>query len=979
MRSLVVAGLLSFGLLFLTGCSVHTIPSAPQTPVSTGAPPPISSIQIQGLETLTFTSGSAQLSIAATTTSGTSEAVPNSEVAWTVTGPGAISATGLFWCTGNGSLTLEAQIGSISSTATTTCVDTPLAPPWSFIDNSSEFAGPFASWLNIKSQFGAKGDGVSDDSSAFQAALAAIQKEGATLWIPAGRYIISTPLSLSNCTGFTIVGEDPSKTTIRWNGVAGATMLTADGCNAFRISRLTFDGNNSADTAERIWWTHNPGTQTTAGHYPTFDQISDQIITNVNVGIRIGFAGETTVERVHFDHNVAAGISQEDPDALNFWVRDSVFTNCGTGVTNALASGAGDGAFQVMSSVFSGSMVADMSIGNTGDFSIRHNISINSKAFFTATNSNNPANVIIQANTIAYPGTTPIQISNLGPLTLLDNTFIGMDDTVPLVAAGSEVPLTILSAGNSFTANRPFAGHLGQVISIDEAATTGSAVQLPPVPSSVYIPPAMQAPVFDVVSGSRAAQIQNVINTASSVSGLAIVHFPRGYFNIDQTLVIPAASNIVMAGDGPMISFLDPTQGSSGSILNVLSPTFELTNIYLGQTSGGATASGIQVQIPDRPENQVICDQCNIKGNLNAMLSDGMDQVDIESLSGQFGAAAPDQEGPAVEVVGGPLHAAGGAAFGRVDLFDSSSDPYNVDDGGELMIQDGFHDSGQKSIQFHLSGRGSITHQGGVIGSINSIPSMVVDGFHGDVSVIGIGASVPLQITGASNSANVLMVGSVMSSPNVAVQAVDPPASLLAVDNFNNESGIYAVFPSQGDESAGWMQHMMAQARVEYPSNRNSIGNGAGRMLLDRVLIEGLVIGLHVLPVPASSGNGYTLISRNNTVLDASSSGQCVSEVNSNGGSWQVTKAADGGFVLHSTQGFLAEPVSSAASQVQVAGSGTDVHGEWLVRSSGDGYFFFVNRADGRYLTSEGTGGCAAVFPESGNASQEWSIVSASN
>lgn len=41
-----------------------------------------------------------------------------------------------------------------------------------FVEQSADFAGPFASWLNVKTQYGAKGNGISDDTVALQAALA---------------------------------------------------------------------------------------------------------------------------------------------------------------------------------------------------------------------------------------------------------------------------------------------------------------------------------------------------------------------------------------------------------------------------------------------------------------------------------------------------------------------------------------------------------------------------------------------------------------------------------------------------------------------------------------------------------------------------------------------------------------------------------------------------------------------------------------
>ena len=90
------------------------------------------------------------------------------------------------------------------------------------------------------------------------------------------------------------------------------------------------------------------------------------------------------MERVHFDNDSVAGISETNPNSLDLWIRDSLFTNCGIGVTNAAVQG-DSGSFNVANSAFVGSKTADMSISCTGIFNARRNLSIGSQAFFTST------------------------------------------------------------------------------------------------------------------------------------------------------------------------------------------------------------------------------------------------------------------------------------------------------------------------------------------------------------------------------------------------------------------------------------------------------------------------------------------------------------------------------------------------------------------------------------------------------------------
>ncbi|NJL43127.1 MAG: hypothetical protein HC935_06865 [Pseudanabaena sp. SU_2_4] len=46
------------------------------------------------------------------------------------------------------------------------------------IVNKDEFLGPFPSWANLKTKYGAVGDGNSDDTPALQAALNDLSKTG---------------------------------------------------------------------------------------------------------------------------------------------------------------------------------------------------------------------------------------------------------------------------------------------------------------------------------------------------------------------------------------------------------------------------------------------------------------------------------------------------------------------------------------------------------------------------------------------------------------------------------------------------------------------------------------------------------------------------------------------------------------------------------------------------------------------------------
>src|SRR5258708_18331668 len=88
-----------------------------------------------------------------------------------------------------------------------------------------EFVGPFPSWANVKTNYGAAGDGVNDDTAAIQKALDALGPNNPTLYFPAGSYRITQTLTLAGQGYVNVIGQDPAVTTILWGGSSGGPML----------------------------------------------------------------------------------------------------------------------------------------------------------------------------------------------------------------------------------------------------------------------------------------------------------------------------------------------------------------------------------------------------------------------------------------------------------------------------------------------------------------------------------------------------------------------------------------------------------------------------------------------------------------------------------------------------------------------------------------------------------------------------------
>lgn len=104
--------------------------------------------------------------------------------------------------------------------------------------------------LNAR-DFGAKGDGVTDDTAALQAALdAACAAGGGELLIPAGEYLVSSTLKLER-TALTLRGEgssgytySPNTTNLVWIGDDGGTLMETRGCSGLVISGMNWIGKD---------------------------------------------------------------------------------------------------------------------------------------------------------------------------------------------------------------------------------------------------------------------------------------------------------------------------------------------------------------------------------------------------------------------------------------------------------------------------------------------------------------------------------------------------------------------------------------------------------------------------------------------------------------------------------------------------------------------------------------------------------------
>jgi hypothetical protein len=353
-------------------------------------------------------------------------------------------------------------------------------------DVDDEFVGPFASWVNVKSECGAKGDGVADDTAAIQKGLDIVNPANAkrkVLYVPAGAYRITRTLNVprtehAQTIGMGIIGEDPATTSIIWDGPQHGRMFYYCPWYA-RMMRLTLDGRGKAKDA--IF--HGMPFATALGYT---EMVFKDLQFGIEAGERDGIA-ECLVLRCKFIRCSRAGISIQNFNTLDWWVWYSVFEDCHIGVSSEYNRGGGH--FHVYESLFKNSTEADMTIMHTSYFGIRHNTSINSKAFFVAKRAGN----------------------------WTDNENYGASTSIQGNHIYDPVDATPFRIGNTFTVAGPFAVK-GRLTTQDEQVVSRATVktELPTLPVT---PPNLHRQVFEVPSGTNADAIQQAIDAAAKQSG----------------------------------------------------------------------------------------------------------------------------------------------------------------------------------------------------------------------------------------------------------------------------------------------------------------------------------------------------------------------------------------------------------------------------------------------------------------------------
>lgn len=741
----------------------------------------------------------------------------------------------------------------------------PIKAPQSAVND--EFVGPFSSWANLQRDYGAKGDGVADDTAAIQRALDDLKVDGKSkiLFLPPGTYRITQTLRMLSQIDCGVLGADPDTTKIVWDGPANEPMLFCNGVRYSRFGRLTWDGRGKAGTAVAHQW---DGETPSAS---TYNEHADSVFKDVKWGIRAGkphfMDAECAVLRCRFVRCSEAGLSIESFNALDWWVWDSTFEECKVGATND----PGAGHFHVYNSLFLRSKEADIKTGNSSYFGIRGNTSIGSKAFLLVSWAPFGSHLTVQGNTILRPtGPEVIRYGQAGALLLLDNV-IDAPQSATARPVQISIPNSLVAVGNTFS--RP--NFLGVRQSDDKTAPVrldntvnpallqATRAQKPLVgwPGTA---PSRGRQVFEVKARSDAATIQNAINLAARAGSRSVVHLAAGEYQIDRTLTIPANADLQLVGDG-FATTLKWTGEEGETVLRLAGPTRAVVRDF--QIAATNAGTGIAVEGCNTPGSRVWMQQGSVNGARSVgLFADGLDETDV-SLHNFYHSdirnRTPDNgkgEAVAVKFVGGPRSQAGASTPARVAIFGGASSnndvSYDLKNNARLQAEDIWYEGepprffnfdAQSSGTFTLNGATTASGRPGPNAAVQdpNFAALKIEGFRGTASLLGVNVGARLVVAGRSPQAS---VWAITHGDGDYVENRSPDARfVLSSSSKYIENGGGAPIPNIGVPDAPFVRKMLAQLRTSRPRPlADNVPQGATDLRLYRVTVRNADVGVHL-------------------------------------------------------------------------------------------------------------------------------------
>ncbi len=394
-------------------------------------------------------------------------------------------------------------------------------------------------WLNVKTMFGAVGNGVADDTAAIQAALNLNNNSynPRAVYLPPGTYRITSTLSLTQNTGGLIIGHGRD-TRIVWDGPLDGVMFWSNGATRFRFVGIIWDGRSIAG----IGVEHNSHTlyETSIRHQ------NEQFIDFRIAGIQVNDTSPTHSAEIYVDHCLFYRCNKGF-STLKWNSYNNIFNGCEFHDNNhGIYFGPGNG--HVRNCRFERSAIADIHMQPHSN-SVRRCVSIGSHRFIEITQTSNNTPLMVQDCRVDG-WTSPqgaIYARSRGPLVILDTAFTNPPSTgAPIVLANwSGCKQAVVVSNNSHPGATALIapGANSTIHSVPAGALGASAITTATrfFKQSAFVPTSIiDVKVDHGALGNNVADDTAAINAAIAVAKArgngCMVYLPHGTYKLGGTL-----------------------------------------------------------------------------------------------------------------------------------------------------------------------------------------------------------------------------------------------------------------------------------------------------------------------------------------------------------------------------------------------------------------------------------------------------------
>lgn len=202
----------------------------------------------------------------------------------------------------------------------------------------------YAGAIDVRS-YGAVGDGSTDDTAAITNAISALPANGGTVYFPAGNYLISRTINITDNKDVTLRGESTVNSV---QPLSGSIIQLADGADCHMLVKgtngrvnirgLVFDGNKANQTQTNLYGILLEGSQ----YYTRRCTIEDVVVWEISgTGIQ-NDSRESHLKDVHIGYCEGDGLNTSVSSDADYWNILSGF-NDGNGMAVVGVPGTGAG------------------------------------------------------------------------------------------------------------------------------------------------------------------------------------------------------------------------------------------------------------------------------------------------------------------------------------------------------------------------------------------------------------------------------------------------------------------------------------------------------------------------------------------------------------------------------------------------------------------------------------------------------------